>query len=61
MSPHFDLLSAQLKRGLRGGEGLPIGVQVIGKRWQEEMVMHAMQELEKSRDENGKFDKNIDF
>ena len=40
-----------VKNGMEGTEGFPIGVQVIGKPWQEEMVIGAMKEIEKLRDE----------
>ena len=30
----------------KGAEGLPIGVQVVGRRFQEELVLHVMKEIE---------------
>ena len=39
---HFRLAAA----ATRGAEGLPIGVQVVGRHWQEEMVLQVMAEIE---------------
>ncbi len=61
ISDHFDILDAKLRDGLRGAEGLPLGVQVVGRRFQEEMVLHAMKELEASRKENGNFTTKISY
>lgn len=33
-------------------EGLPVGVQIVGKPWQEERVLYVMKELETSRTQN---------
>jgi len=41
-----DKLLKQLKEAVRGGEGLPLGVQVVGLPWQEETVLRAMKELQ---------------
>ena len=30
-----------------GAEGCPIGVQVVGRHYQEELVIHAMAEVER--------------
>jgi len=37
-----DLLYRLAARATRGAEGMPIGVQVVGRRWQEELVLHVM-------------------
>ena len=42
-----DVLCGIIKDGGSSGTvGLPLNVQVIGRPWQEEMVLHVMQRLE---------------
>ena len=44
--PTNDILYNLIKSGAKGAVGLPLNVQVIGKAWQEEMVLGVMKELE---------------
>ena len=47
-----DLCHRLAAAATRGGEGLPLGVQVIGRHWQEELVLGVMghiQELLRQR------------
>ena len=44
--PTHDILYKLIRSGTKGGIGLPLNVQVIGKPWHEEMVLHVMKELE---------------
>jgi fatty acid amide hydrolase len=43
-----DTYSKQVRRSLEGSEGLPIGVQVISKPFNEEKILYLMSEIEKS-------------
>ncbi len=36
-------------QGTLGAQGLPLGVQVVGKPWNEELVLHVMKLLESNR------------
>ncbi len=42
-----DMLHRLVYEGAKNTVGLPLNVQIVGRPWQEEMVLHAMQELEK--------------
>ena len=60
---HEDLLYRVMKAGTEGTDtgrhsavGLPLNVQVIGKPWEEEMVLHAMEIIEQL----AQFDKKYD-
>ena len=53
--PTNDMLFKMVKNGMDGTEGFPVGVQVIGRPWQEEMVIGAMKEIERLRDSKGFF------
>ena len=44
--PTTDILYDLIRSGTKGAIGLPLNVQVIGKPWHEEMVLHVMKELE---------------
>ena len=44
--PTNDILYKIIRSGTKGAIGLPLNVQVIGKPWHEEMVLHVMKELE---------------
>ena len=37
-----DLCHRLAASATRGGEGLPLGIQVVGRHWQEEMVLGVM-------------------
>ena len=41
-----DLFYKWVADATKGAEGLPIGVQVVGRRFQEELVLHVMKEIE---------------
>ena len=41
-----DLVYYQARQGSYGALGLPLNVQVIGKPWQEEIVIEAMSQLQ---------------
>ena len=41
-----DLIYEWAKQGSTGALGMPLNVQVIGKPWQEEMVLAVMKELD---------------
>jgi len=42
-----DFLHRVARNATIGAEGCPIGVQVVGRHYQEEMVIHAMKEVER--------------
>ena len=44
--PTNDILYKIIRNGTKGAVGLPLNVQVVGKPWHEEMVLHVMSELE---------------
>ena len=44
-----------IRKAMEGTEGLPMGVQILGKPYQEEMVLGVMKTLEKLRNENQHF------
>lgn len=44
--PTNDILYNVVREGTKGAIGLPLNVQVIGKPWQEEMVLAVMKELD---------------
>ena len=44
--PTNDILYKLIHSGTKGAIGLPLNVQVIGRPWHEEMVLHVMKELE---------------
>ena len=48
--PTSDMLMRIVKKSAEAPEavGLPLGVQVIGRPYQEELVLHAMAELERA-------------
>ena len=46
--PTNDILYKIIRNGTKGAVGLPLNVQVIGKPWQEEMVLYVMSELERA-------------
>ena len=46
--PTNDILYKIIRNGTKGAVGLPLNVQVVGKAWQEEMVLHVMSELERA-------------
>ena len=41
-----DLCHAWVREATLGAEGCPIGVQVVGRHFQEELVLHAMGVIE---------------
>ena len=41
-----DVLYKIIRNGTKGAVGLPLNVQVFGKPWHAEMVLHVMSELE---------------
>jgi len=47
-----DLCHRWARNATLGAEGCPIGVQVVGRHYQEELVIHAMQQIEKLVKEN---------
>ena len=48
--PTSDMLMKIVKKSAEAPDaiGLPLGVQVIGRPYQEELVLHAMAELERA-------------
>ena len=44
--PTNDILYKNFRNGTKGAVGLPLTVQVVGKPWHEEIVLHVMSELE---------------
>ena len=48
--PTSDMLMRIVKKSAEAPDsvGLPLGVQVIGRPYQEELVLHAMAELERA-------------
>lgn len=36
-----------MKKGCKGAVGMPLGIQIIGRRYQEELILALMDELEK--------------
>lgn len=44
-----DMLFKLVYQGTLGAQGLPLGVQVVGKPWNEELVLHVMKLLESNR------------
>lgn len=46
--------------GDKGAQNLPVGVQVFGRPFQEELVLHVMKEIEKLRDDQKMF-KPLEF
>lgn len=44
--PRNDLLYHLVYNGTKGAVGMPLNVQVIGRPWQEEMVLHVMKLLQ---------------
>ena len=44
--PDTDANFRLAREAARGGAGLPLGVQVIGRHFQEEMVLHVMKTIE---------------
>ena len=44
--PHTDANFRLAREAARGATGLPLGVQVIGRHYQEEMVLHVMRTIE---------------
>ena len=55
--PTSDMLMKIVKKSAEAPDaiGLPLGVQVIGKPYQEELVLHAMTELERAADFKSKY------
>lgn len=41
-----DVIYQWVKETIRGTEGMPIGIQVIGRPWQEETVIAAMKQIQ---------------
>ena len=39
--------------------GLPLNVQVIGRPWQEELILHAMKEVDLAMDFRNKFNEKL--
>jgi fatty acid amide hydrolase len=44
--PSRDLVQRSADRILRGSEGLPVGVQVVGRWWRDDLVLAIMRVLE---------------
>ncbi|XP_059095221.1 fatty acid amide hydrolase 1-like [Tigriopus californicus] len=44
-----------VRTSISNATNMPIGIQVIGKPWEEELVIHAMSEIERLRTEGGHF------
>ena len=55
--PTSDMLMRIVKKSAEAPEavGLPLGVQVIGRPYQEELVLHAMAELERAANFKSKY------
>ena len=55
--PTSDMLMRIVKKSGEAPEavGLPLGVQVIGRPYQEELVLHAMAELEEATNFKSKY------
>lgn len=50
-----DMLHRLAAKATRGAEGLPIGIQVVGRHWQEEMVLNVMARIQQIvENQNGK-------
>ncbi|XP_033730511.1 fatty-acid amide hydrolase 1-like [Pecten maximus] len=47
--PQNTLFEKTIKKVTEGSEGLPVGVQVVGQQWQEELVLRVMKEIEQSK------------
>ena len=43
---HTDNTFRLAREASRGAEGCPLGIQVIGRHYQEEMVLHVMKVIE---------------
>lgn len=48
--PTNDMLYKMVRNGMENTEGFPVGIQVIGRPWQEEMIIGVMKEIEQLRD-----------
>lgn len=46
-SAHADYITDKLKQIMEGSEGLPMGIQVVSRAFQDEIVVKIMQDLEK--------------
>ena len=44
--PRDTSLTRLVRQTLRGSVGMPLCVQIVGLPWQEELVLHGMQQLE---------------
>lgn len=43
----YDSCNKVAREASRGALGCPLGVQVVGRHYQEEMVLHVMETIEK--------------
>ena len=57
--PTDDKLYRMVKEGMEGTLGFPVGVQVIGRPWQEEMILGVMELLHNLRDNKKLFQRNM--
>ncbi|XP_060079740.1 vitamin D3 hydroxylase-associated protein-like [Ylistrum balloti] len=46
--PQNTMFEKTMKKVSEGSEGLPVGVQVVGQKWQEELVLRVMKEIERN-------------
>ena len=46
-SRHKDMITKDLEKAMQGSKGLPIGVQIAGRAYQDEVVVSIMKDLEK--------------
>ena len=56
--PTDDKLFRMVKDGMKGTVGFPVGIQIIGRPWQEEKILGAMEVLQKLRDDKKLFKPN---
>ncbi|OWF56746.1 vitamin D3 hydroxylase-associated protein-like [Mizuhopecten yessoensis] len=46
--PENTAFEKNIKKVTEGSEGLPVGLQVVGQQWQEELVLRVMKEIEEA-------------
>lgn len=44
--PKGDILFDIVRNSTKGAEGLPLNVQVVGRPWQEELILQVMRQIE---------------
>ncbi|MGI8632828.1 MAG: amidase [Solirubrobacterales bacterium] len=51
--PGFDVIARAAAKAARGSEGVPTGVQVVARWWREDIVLAAMEAIERELTANG--------